>query len=274
MIPSEWCILLEILQWGIDSWDTLFKCLCPRERFVRLRIIYKSEQTNSKIAAFSQLQQKIFPVYFGLQTGLPVLLALTYPAVRGLSSPASGLQGILDVANRWSVLVPVATMFITGLVNVVYVGPATTKVMRERKHQGKSYSRLLWRWLGLTSAFSRNQRWQKVIWSCTSLRGDAAVEQEVWYYPWDIILDKFGWYVTLLMVNFRLLESSSSRGIERSPLVPWWTSSYPFTSSWWTSTDYALRIYLNCMVWILSCWEISVDSSFLVILYILIYCIS
>lgn len=72
-----------------------------------------------------------------------MLLALTYPAVRGLSSPASGLQGILDVANRWSVLVPVATMFITGLVNVVYVGPATTKVMRERKHQGKSYSRLL-----------------------------------------------------------------------------------------------------------------------------------
>ena len=100
-------------------------------------------KTNYQPAIFSQLQQKIFPVYFGLQTGLPLILALTYPAVKGLSGTASGLLGTFDVVNRWNVLVPVATMFLTGLTNVVYIGPATTKVMIERKHQGKSLQHLL-----------------------------------------------------------------------------------------------------------------------------------
>ena len=72
-----------------------------------------------------------------------MLLALTYPAARGLYGTASGIQGAFDVVNRWSVLVPIATMFFTGLVNVVYVGPTTTKVMKERKHQGKSFNLLL-----------------------------------------------------------------------------------------------------------------------------------
>lgn len=30
---------------------------------------------------------------------------------------------------------PLATIFVTSLMNLVYVGPMTTKVMRERKHQ-------------------------------------------------------------------------------------------------------------------------------------------
>ena len=30
---------------------------------------------------------------------------------------------------------PLATIFVTSLVNLVYVGPTTTKVMKERKHQ-------------------------------------------------------------------------------------------------------------------------------------------
>ncbi|KAG9241902.1 hypothetical protein BJ878DRAFT_427088 [Calycina marina] len=85
---------------------------------------------------FSTLQQKIFPIYFGLQTALPAILALTYPAVRGLNRTApGGLTGTFDVVNRWSVLVPIATMFVSGLVNVVYVGPTTTKIMKRRKHQ-------------------------------------------------------------------------------------------------------------------------------------------
>lgn len=29
---------------------------------------------------------------------------------------------------------PLATIFVTGLVNLVYVGPMATKVMRDRKH--------------------------------------------------------------------------------------------------------------------------------------------
>ncbi|RKU40291.1 hypothetical protein DL546_001648 [Coniochaeta pulveracea] len=81
---------------------------------------------------FAVLQSKLFPIYFSMQTALPVVLAVTYPA--GLATP-SGLAGLLDVSNRWSALVPIATMFVTALANMVVVGPATTKCMRERKSQ-------------------------------------------------------------------------------------------------------------------------------------------
>ena len=73
-----------------------------------------------------------------MQTALPVILALTYP---GEASPLgrivpSGLRGFLAEDNRWSAAVPIATMFAAGLINLVWLGPMTTKVMRERKNQG------------------------------------------------------------------------------------------------------------------------------------------
>jgi len=85
---------------------------------------------------FSTLQTAIFPVYFGLQTGLPVLLALTYPGAKTLLGTASGLNGTFADVNRWSVLIPIAGMFATGLANMLWIGPATTRIMKERKHQG------------------------------------------------------------------------------------------------------------------------------------------
>ncbi|KAI7151063.1 hypothetical protein KC324_g15303 [Hortaea werneckii] len=43
----------------------------------------------------------------------------------------------------WDVLIPIGVMFGTNLLNLLYLGPATTKVMKERKHQetrdGKKY---------------------------------------------------------------------------------------------------------------------------------------
>jgi len=84
---------------------------------------------------FSQLQQRIFPIYFSLQTALPAILALTYPGSTILATRNS-LSGVVSEGNRWSVLVPIATVFVTGLVNLVAVGPATTNIMKERKHQG------------------------------------------------------------------------------------------------------------------------------------------
>jgi hypothetical protein len=69
-----------------------------------------------------------------MQTALPVVLAVTYPA--GLTTP-SGVAGLLDVSNRWSALVPIATMFVTALANMAVIGPATTKCMRDRKSQGE-----------------------------------------------------------------------------------------------------------------------------------------
>ena len=75
-----------------------------------------------------------------MQTALPVVLALTYPGSRNPLGPASSLSGTFAESNRWSVLAPLATMFVSGLVNLVYVGPATTKIMRDRKVQGTSFS--------------------------------------------------------------------------------------------------------------------------------------
>lgn len=85
---------------------------------------------------FSTLQQKIFPVYFGIQTALPVILALTYPGTKPLG--ASGLSGAFADVNRWSVAVPILTTLVAGLANLIFIGPATTNIMKERKHQGKT----------------------------------------------------------------------------------------------------------------------------------------
>jgi hypothetical protein len=68
-----------------------------------------------------------------MQTALPAMLALTYPGALGA---ASSFKGTFAEANRWSVLAPVATIFFAGLANLVFVGPATTSIMKERKHQG------------------------------------------------------------------------------------------------------------------------------------------
>ncbi|KAL0256947.1 hypothetical protein SLS55_007756 [Diplodia seriata] len=86
---------------------------------------------------FAQLQSKTFPVYFAMQTALPVAMALTFPsraASVGYGALASASAGLLADVNRGA-LIAIATMFVSGLVNLVYVGPATTSCMRERKHQ-------------------------------------------------------------------------------------------------------------------------------------------
>lgn len=112
-------------------------CCClswPSKSFVGGIVAFKALPRPQ----FASLQQKIFPIYFGLQTALPAVLALTYPGVKTtLGTSASGLSGSFAEQNRWSVLIPIFTIFATSLVNMVAVGPATTKIMRERKHQGE-----------------------------------------------------------------------------------------------------------------------------------------
>lgn len=85
---------------------------------------------------FAALQQKIFPIYFSMQTALPIILALTYPGARTPLGAASGLGGTFAKTNQWSTLVPMLMIFGTSLANLLVVGPATTKIMHERKHQG------------------------------------------------------------------------------------------------------------------------------------------
>jgi hypothetical protein len=82
---------------------------------------------------FAILQRAVFPAYFGMQTVLPVVIALTYPGSR---IAAAGLRGVLDEENRWSVLAPLATAFVTGLANWTYFLPATNEVTAKRRAQG------------------------------------------------------------------------------------------------------------------------------------------
>ncbi|KAF8251784.1 hypothetical protein K440DRAFT_658434 [Wilcoxina mikolae CBS 423.85] len=72
---------------------------------------------------FSQLQQKIFPIYFSMQTALPLIVLLTHP-----TAPYSELLSTETAA-------PMLATFLTSAANLGIVGPATTSVMRERKRQ-------------------------------------------------------------------------------------------------------------------------------------------
>jgi hypothetical protein len=82
-------------------------------------------------------RNSIKSVKLGIQTALPVVLALTCPGSRTLLCAASGFSGASAEVNRWSVLAPLATIFVTSVANLLFLGPATTRVMRERKVQGK-----------------------------------------------------------------------------------------------------------------------------------------
>jgi len=71
-----------------------------------------------------------------MQTALPVILALTLPEERtAISSVPSSIAGVFHEDNFTSVLLPLALNFICGAANLLYLGPVTTKCMRERKHQ-------------------------------------------------------------------------------------------------------------------------------------------
>lgn len=85
--------------------------------------------------SFSAIQTGLFPIYFGLQTAVPVILALTYPS-NALFGISAGVAGVLHESGRLTALLPLATMFVTGLVNLVFLLPMVNKVMKERRGQG------------------------------------------------------------------------------------------------------------------------------------------
>lgn len=71
-------------------------------------------------------------------------MAVTYPGVKSPSSltstftttaEPSSLQGVLQEQNRWTVLAPIATICALNAANLLWAGPVTTRIMKERKHQ-------------------------------------------------------------------------------------------------------------------------------------------
>ena len=86
---------------------------------------------------FAVLQRAVFPWYFGIQAAGPAVLALTYPGNGGGGfAAARGLRGVLQPANRWAVLAPLAVGCAAGLVNLLYLLPATNEITALRRSQG------------------------------------------------------------------------------------------------------------------------------------------
>ncbi len=111
---------------------------------------------------FASLQQAIFPIYFSLQTALPVVIALTYPGENTvLGSTSSGFGGVLAEGNRMRVLAPLLMVFGSSLLNLAVVGPATTRIMRERKHQGTV--RLVYRGQDRTDHFAQKHAMERRV---------------------------------------------------------------------------------------------------------------
>ncbi|KAF2824900.1 hypothetical protein CC86DRAFT_295824 [Ophiobolus disseminans] len=79
---------------------------------------------------FSALQKNIFPPYFTLQTLAPLAMWFTYPRslMTALTSSSAKTH---DKFNAYLI----GTMLATAVLNLVYVGPQTTEIMRLRKHQ-------------------------------------------------------------------------------------------------------------------------------------------
>jgi uncharacterized membrane protein len=124
----------HILAYGTLLGSTMF------QTFIAGPVAFKALPRPS----FSSLQSAIFPVFFSIQSVLPVVLALTWPGKKVLETAGglavregAGLKGLLQNDNFWTGLIPVAIMFGTAFINLTVFGPTTMKVMKERKHQGK-----------------------------------------------------------------------------------------------------------------------------------------
>lgn len=81
---------------------------------------------------FSTLQKHTFPAYFTIQTVTPLLLILTYPSPSGYASLIPSSKQFPADKLAFYLL---STILATGVLNLTYVGPQTTEVMRLRKHQ-------------------------------------------------------------------------------------------------------------------------------------------
>ncbi|KAL4892989.1 hypothetical protein BDV59DRAFT_179226 [Aspergillus ambiguus] len=80
---------------------------------------------------FAALQRSTFPIYFSLQSALPILVALT----ASKNGEPLGVSGLLDSENCCSTLAPLAVTVVAGLVNMFVLRPLTVNTMTERHRQ-------------------------------------------------------------------------------------------------------------------------------------------
>lgn len=136
-----------------DIWRILRNPILPGSTSSPWPLSHKSPRTNTLLTQtfvggiiaykalprpmFSQLQQRVFPVYFTLQSIFPALVLVTHPtaSITSLLTPSS--------PYFYSTTAPLLLAIAVSTLNLTVIGPATTRVMRKRKAQeakeGKKY---------------------------------------------------------------------------------------------------------------------------------------
>ncbi|CAK7230230.1 hypothetical protein SCUCBS95973_007503 [Sporothrix curviconia] len=126
---SEKSVLLSAAPYHVLSYGTLLGTTFFHtfiNGFVQIKTLPRPQ--------FAAVQSKLFPIYFGIQSAAPLILAVTYPG-GGPHGDAAGVTGLLETGNRLGFLVPIATMCASSLANLLILLPATTKCMAERYSQ-------------------------------------------------------------------------------------------------------------------------------------------
>lgn len=92
---------------------------------------------------FARLQEKLTPVLFTVQSLASALVILTFPGERTAIGTTrgprmnAGISGLFDSTNFGSVTMPLLIVLGTSIANLAVVGPMTTKIMKQRHHQGR-----------------------------------------------------------------------------------------------------------------------------------------
>lgn len=94
----------------------------PLQSFIMTKLCFR----HLPRPQFTNLNKRVFPVYFSLQLGLVLLTAATYPPQSLLSLVRQG---------HWSEYVPLALNVLMAGLNAGVYGPRTLKLMVERAHQ-------------------------------------------------------------------------------------------------------------------------------------------
>ncbi|KAF4121180.1 hypothetical protein GMORB2_2142 [Geosmithia morbida] len=102
------------------------------QSFINGPVMFRSTNRTT----FSTVQSGLFPIYFGMQTFLPIIMIFTFPgnAILGFNS---GISGLFADVNRVPSMLPILTMFITGFINLAVMLPAVTQLIQARQGQSK-----------------------------------------------------------------------------------------------------------------------------------------
>jgi hypothetical protein len=135
---------------------------------------------------FSQLQQKLFPYYFGIQSLAPLALIITWPAPRGSWTQPThipdGIEGALSTPS--GVRTALLSMLLLGLANWVVFGPMTTGTIRARKHQETRDGKKYYEKGEQSSEMLRLNKRFSVLHGLSSLVNLVNIGVSVWYGTW------------------------------------------------------------------------------------------